>query len=241
VPVYLTAPSIAELARRTAEVLDRRALAWELLFVDDTSPDSAESELAALCAAEPRCAGLGLAENVGQHRALLAGFAETRGRLVASLDGDLQDEPEALPLLLDAAREYELVFAGRRGLYQSLARTISSRLFKSLLAATSGLPRDAGLFFVADGARARRVARIEAHDPFVSTALALERPRTLSIPVARARRPQGTSAYRGLARWRRGGRALGFVWRRRFGVAPSARTTPVPVRYRLGWVAREGS
>lgn len=237
VPVFGTAFAIAELARRTASVLDARRLAWELLFVDDASADGAEAELATLCAADARCAALGLARNVGQHRALLAGFACTRGRLVAALDGDLQDEPETLPSLLDAAADHELVFAGRSGRHQSLARTVSSRLFKTLLSLTGGMPRDAGLFLVTRGELARRIAASNDPDPFVSVALAFESARTTSVPAVRARRPEGRSAYRGLARWQRGVRALRFVWRRRSGRPPAGRASTVSVRYRLGWLA----
>jgi glycosyltransferase involved in cell wall biosynthesis len=238
VPVFATAHAIDALARRVAAALDGVA-SWEIVFVDDASPDRAREALAALCRAEPRAAALGLARNAGQHRALLAGFARARGRRVAALDGDLQDAPEAIPRLLAAAERAELVFAGRRGEYQSAARRLFSRLFKRLLAAATGLPADAGLFFVADGALARRVAERSDPDPFVTVALACERPRTLSIPVERAPRAEGRSAYGAFDRWALAARALRYLARRRLlGERGARRRAPAPaVAYRLGWLA----
>ena len=93
---------------------------------------------AQLAAEDPRIAVTVLAENVGQHRALAAGLAaEPEADVWVCLDADLQDPPEAVPLLLDrlARGDVDAVFAGRRGAYESLRPAADRRR------CTAGWPR----------------------------------------------------------------------------------------------------
>ena len=146
VPVYGNAETVGPLQARLRAVLDRAALAHETVFVDDASPDGSLAALRALAERDPAVRVLALPRNRGQHRAVLAGLRLARGRHVAIMDADLQDPPEALPALLARARDgYDAVFAGRRGHYESRGRLLTSRVFKWLLHAATGLPADAGM------------------------------------------------------------------------------------------------
>ena len=97
-----------------------------------------------------RTGELALVTVVGQHAAVLAGLARARGSWAAVLDGDLQDPPEVIPQLLAAGREQgvSVIFAGRRGRYESRARLLTSVLYKRTLSLLVGVPRDAGIFVV---------------------------------------------------------------------------------------------
>ena len=99
VPVYGNAATLAPLAERLAAALHGHD--WRLRLVIDASPDDSAAVAARLAAAEPRIAVTVLEINVGQHRALAQGLADEPGAEAwVCLDADLQDPPEAVPLLL---------------------------------------------------------------------------------------------------------------------------------------------
>ncbi|MEO0814567.1 MAG: glycosyltransferase family 2 protein, partial [Myxococcota bacterium] len=145
VPVFNNAQTVATLWERLRAVLGAEA---EVVFVDDRSPDDASQRIRALLDRDPRLVLVRMGENVGQNRAVLVGFAVAQGAWVVNLDADLQDPPEAIPELLNAAQRQgaDVVFAGRRGRYQSSARLLTSRLYKRTLSLATGVPPDAGIF-----------------------------------------------------------------------------------------------
>ena len=157
VPVYGNAATLEALAARLADALAGRA--WRLRFVIDASPDDSAAVAHRLAAADARIAVTDLTENVGQHRALAAGLAaEPEADAWVCLDADLQDPPEAVPLLLDrlARGDVEAVFAGRRGAYESLGRRLTGTLHRRVAARLTGLPADAGAFLAMRPRRADR-------------------------------------------------------------------------------------
>ena len=91
-----------------------------------------------------------------------------RGPWTVVMDADLQDPPEAIPALLQAAGDdVDVVFAGRRGRYESRLRLLTSRLFKRTLAVATGLPADAGMFFVANRHSVEVLTNMKGATPFV--------------------------------------------------------------------------
>ena len=211
VPVYRNAETLAELHRRLSHVVSDLDISSELIFVEDACPDGSLSVLAALARSDPRVVVLPMARNVGQHRAVLAGLAHSRGNVAVIMDADLQDPPEAIPALLKTlAQGFGAVFAGRRGRYESPMRLLTSRLFKYLLHLCTTVPRDAGLFVVVSHEMKKRLLELSEPTPFVTGLIGFTGLPTTSIPVQRAPRLHGNSAYSGLERLRIGVRAL--VW-----------------------------
>jgi glycosyltransferase involved in cell wall biosynthesis len=216
VPLYRTADTLPELYRRLSRALEGRT--FELVLVDDACPDGSGAAAAALAAADERVRVLSLPRNRGQHAAVLVGLAEARGGWVVALDGDLQDPPEAVPELLAAARDLgvPVVFAGRRGRYQSRARLLTSRAYKHTLALLAGVPRDAGLFVAVRRPVVDEVLRMDgARRPSVVAMIGCTGAPSRSIPVERARRPSGESSYGTWGRLTLGWRAVAWVvaWR----------------------------
>ena len=112
VPVYGCAGCLVALHDRVAAVLG--AADWELVLVDDCSPDAAWSILEELSENDGRVRAIRLSRNFGQHAAITAGLAEARGDWVVVMDCDLQDPPEEIPRLLAAAGEgYDVVLTKR--------------------------------------------------------------------------------------------------------------------------------
>jgi glycosyltransferase involved in cell wall biosynthesis len=195
VPVYRNAPTLRELCRRIRAVLDARARSYELVFVDDASPDESLAVLDEL-KQQGSTIVLPLSSNLGQHRAVLSGLRRATGRTVVVMDADLQDPPEAIPLLLDRLQEgFAAVYAARRGRYQSLFRRLTSRLFKAWVHVVAGVPTDMGPFTAMDRRMVDAVLSRAPHRPFIPALIAGAGLPIASVPVLRAPRPIGRSAY----------------------------------------------
>ncbi len=206
-PVYGNAATLHELARRVAVALAGHEVLLRLVI--DASPDDS----AAVAAALPGVRVTVLTKNVGQHRALARGLAdEPDADAWVCLDADLQDPPEAIPGLLAALGPAAAVFAGRRGAYESRARLLTGGLHRRLVTALTGLPPDAGAFFAVD-ARGRD-AIVGSDAPSVVAALGAARLPTASVPVERAARPVGVSAWTTRARLTQSLRTLRWLARR---------------------------
>ncbi len=131
VPVFDEAGSVEELARRVAAALDGVGRSFELLFVDDGSRDGTFERILAARAADERVKLVRLRRNFGKAAALTAGFDRALGKLIVTIDGDLQDDPDEIPRLLAELErgEYDLVSGWKRERKDPLTKTLPSKLF----------------------------------------------------------------------------------------------------------------
>ncbi len=220
VPVFRNADTLDELhARLVAALVAERS--FELVFVDDACPSGSAEVLERLAAEDDRVRHVRLPANVGQHRAILAGLAQARGGWIVVLDADLQDSPEAVPALLENARKggADAVFAGRRGRYESLPRHATSRVFKRALHLACGVPSDAGGFVVLSGRLAGRLVAMGTPPATLAAMIGCAGLPVRSLPVARAPRPRGRSAYGSVDRALIAGRTLVWVASRKLRTA----------------------
>ena len=219
VPVYRNADTLEALAARLAAAFGDRD--WRLRLVVDACPEGSAEVAERLAAADPRVAATVLPVNGGQHAALARGLAdEPDADAWVCLDADLQDPPEAVPLLLDrlAAGDVGAVFAGRRGAYQPVLRRITGTVHRRVAARLTGLPPDAGAFVAMDrDVRTAVVTEVLAgRAPSVVLAVARAHRPVTSVPVVRDVRPSGRSAWTGRARLRQSARSLAWALRTRF-------------------------
>jgi glycosyltransferase involved in cell wall biosynthesis len=111
VPVYRSATILPVLTARLKIALEPTALPFELILVNDCSPDDSWSRIVALVEEDPRVRGIDLTRNYGQHAATLAGIRAARGDIVITIDDDLQNPPEEIPKLLAKIDEgYDVVY-----------------------------------------------------------------------------------------------------------------------------------
>lgn len=108
VPVRDEEATIQELATRVTAVLDRLGRSFELIFVDDGSADGTVQRIREAHAADRRVKLVRLRRNFGKAAALSAGFDQSRGRIILTMDGDLQDDPDEIPRFLEALEEKDL-------------------------------------------------------------------------------------------------------------------------------------
>jgi glycosyltransferase involved in cell wall biosynthesis len=113
VPLYNEEESVGPLVDAVRDALEGQP-SWELVLVDDGSRDSTAQVAGALAAADPRVVLLQLARNYGQTQAMQAGFDRANGRIIVSMDGDLQNDPRDIPLVVAKLEEGFDLVAGYR-------------------------------------------------------------------------------------------------------------------------------
>lgn len=177
--------------------LARREL--EILIVDDGSTDGSWDEICALAATEPRLVGLRLRRNFGKAAALQAGFHAARGRIVITLDGDLQDDPKEIPRFLAALEQGADVVSGWKVERQDpWHKVLPSRIFNRLVSWLTGVRlHDHNCGFKAYRAEVLRELHLYGEQHRFVPVLAAERGfRIVELPVHHRPRRFGVSKYR---------------------------------------------
>ena len=141
VPVLDEAESIAELAARITAVLDELGLSFELVFVDDGSRDGTSGRVREAHERDPRIKLVRLRRNFGKAAALSAGFDFSRGALIITMDGDLQDDPGEIPRLLEKLEreDLDLVSGWKRQRRDPAAKRLPSKLFNWVTRRVAGI------------------------------------------------------------------------------------------------------
>ncbi len=142
-PVYRGEKMVAELVRRNVEALTFITDDYEIILVNDASPDNSWAAIEQECARDPRVKGLNLSRNFGQHYAITAGLAYASGEWIVVMDCDLQDRPEEIPNLYKKAQEgYDIVYARRMNNQFGFLKQLSSRFFHLAFDWLSGMKTD---------------------------------------------------------------------------------------------------
>jgi dolichol-phosphate mannosyltransferase len=130
IPTYGCVDCLQALYRRLTRTLQGMTASYQIVFVDDCSPDHAWPVLEALCRGDARVSAYRLSRNFGQQAAITAGLAQSCGRWVVVMDCDLQDPPEEIPRLYAAAQAgHDVVFARRKRKQHSFFRRLAARAF----------------------------------------------------------------------------------------------------------------
>lgn len=141
VPLHNESDSVARLHRHLRAVLEAVGRDYEILMVNDGSDDGTDRRLDRLAAADPRLRAVHLLRNYGQTSAMMAGFDLARGEVVVVIDGDLQNDPDDIPRLLDKIDEgYDVVSGWRRHRRDDrLRRVWPSRVANWLISRVTGV------------------------------------------------------------------------------------------------------
>ena len=141
VPVYNSATILPDLISRLELVLRDTGVMFELILVNDGSADQSSRLIGEAADAHPDVViGVLLARNGGQHAALMAGFAESRGDTVVTIDADLQNPPEEIPKLLALSRQgFDVVGSVRVNRQDSLFRRLMSGMINAAVRRSTGV------------------------------------------------------------------------------------------------------
>jgi dolichol-phosphate mannosyltransferase len=139
-PCYNDAGNIPELVRRLNIVSEEMGVPFEIIVVDDASPDNAWEVILNIAKEYDNFQGFRFSRNFGQHLAITAGIAQSIGDYVVIMDGDLQDLPEEIPKIFRKIQEgYDLVFTVRKERRGKKARKYVSVLYRYVINKLSGL------------------------------------------------------------------------------------------------------
>lgn len=141
IPVYNEEESLRELHRQLCQVAPLTASESEIIFVDDGSTDTSWSVIKALATEDPRVRGIRFRRNFGKAAALEAGFTAASGKILFSMDADLQDDPAEIPDFLDQmARENLDVISGwKKRRHDPWQKVFPSRIFNFMVSRLTGV------------------------------------------------------------------------------------------------------
>ena len=140
VSLYNECPALDELCSRLTSVLNSLQLTYEIIFIDDGSTDGSIEKLREFRSIYPAVRYIRFRRNFGKSAALAAGFRAARYDIIATLDADLQDIPEQLPLLLDQLDQgFDLVSGWRYQRRDKISRRIGSKIYNRVTSALTGV------------------------------------------------------------------------------------------------------
>jgi glycosyltransferase involved in cell wall biosynthesis len=198
VPVYGCSACLGELVSRVRTSLKPVPGGFELILVNDASPDDSWPAIAELCRKDKRIRGVSLSRNFGQHHAITAGLDLCRGEWVVVMDCDLQDRPEEICNLYNKAKEgFDIVLARRSSRKDGWIKRISSRLFYRTLAFLTGSEQDETIanFGIYRKKVIREVVRLRESIRYFPTMVKWVGFRTAAVDVRHAPRTHGKTSY----------------------------------------------
>jgi glycosyltransferase involved in cell wall biosynthesis len=203
VPVYNEEGNVGPLHAELTRVAEEIGGTYEIIFVNDGSRDRTLLRLGALRARDPHLRIVDLDGNFGEAAALSAGFANARGNVVVTLDGDGQNDPADIPLILARLRPDVDVVSGRRRERKEAfwTRVLPSRIANALIVRATGVPvHDCGCGLKAYRREVVAGARLpRGMNRFLPAILGVKATRVAEITVNDRRRGSGRSHY-GLSR-----------------------------------------
>ena len=144
IPVHNEEENAVPLYEEVKKVLDATDLDWECIIVDDGSTDRTIEKLLEAFPGDPRLCVVGLRRNFGQTAGLAAGFDRSRGQYIATMDGDLQNDPADIPMLLEALNEgrgYDVVSGWRKSRQDKLfSRRLPSMIANKMISRLTWTP-----------------------------------------------------------------------------------------------------
>ncbi|WP_164215767.1 glycosyltransferase family 2 protein [Virgibacillus sp. YIM 98842] len=198
IPVYGCETCLKELCSRLETTLTSIPANYEIILVNDASPDDAWTTIKALHEKNTNIKGIDLAKNFGQHHAITAGLDIAEGDWVVVMDCDLQDQPEEIPkLYLKALEGYEVVFGKRIERQDNWFKKKASQLFYLIYDYFTGASSDytAANFSIISRKVVRGFRRIEEQNRFFPLFIQWMGFKTASVEIKHSERKAGKSSY----------------------------------------------
>ena len=141
IPLYNEEESLPELHAWIKRVMEQNGYTYEIIFVNDGSTDSSWQVIRQLREENPEVGGICFRRNYGKSPALNTGFSLVRGKVVITMDADLQDSPDEIPELYRMITQdgYDLVSGWKKKRYDPLSKTIPTKLFNATARKVSGI------------------------------------------------------------------------------------------------------
>jgi len=197
-PVYRAEKILPILVSEINLVMERIGEDYEIILVDDRSPDNSWEVMKVLSSQNPRIKSIRLSRNFGQHSAIFAGLTKTKGDWVVVMDCDMQDQPKEIAKLYKKALEgYDIVLGQRENRKDKFLKKLSSKLFYKVFNYLSGANFDNNVanFGIYHQKTIKSILDMKDYVKFFSLFINWIGFKSVSIPIEHGEREEGKSTY----------------------------------------------
>lgn len=197
-PVYRAAKILPLLVKRIEKSVFKITDDYEIILVDDYSPDDSWNVIEVIAHSNPKVVGVKLSRNFGQHKAITAGLSFVTGDWVVVMDCDLQDQPEEIIKLYNKAQEgYDIVLASRINREDTFFKRLSSTIFHKIFSYLCGAKSDKtvanfGIYNIKVIREYNKMKEVARSFPSLVSYLGFS---TAIIPIEHASRYEGSTSY----------------------------------------------
>ena len=197
-PVYRAEKILPILVSEINLVMERIGEDYEIILVDDRSPDNSWEVMKVLSSQNPKIKSIRLSRNFGQHSAIFAGLTKTKGDCVVVMDCDMQDQPKEIAKLYKKALEgYDIVLGQRENRKDKFLKKLSSKLFYKVFNYLSGgqFNNEIGNFGIYKKKVIDSILNINDYIKFFPLFINWVGFKSTSIPIEHSSREEGKSSY----------------------------------------------
>ena len=197
-PVYRAEKILPILVSEINLVMERIGEDYEIILVDDRSPDNSWEVMKVLSSQNPRIKSIRLSRNFGQHSAIFAGLTKTKGDWLVVMDCDMQDQPKEIAKLYKKALEgYDIVLGQRENRKDKFLKKLSSKLFYKVFNYLSGgqFNNEIGNFGIYKKKVIDSILNISDYIKFFPLFINWVGFKSVSIPIEHGEREEGKSSY----------------------------------------------
>lgn len=197
-PVYQTEKIVPELVRQIETNVSKITSDYEIILVEDGSPDNSWGAIKQICQSNKKVKGIKLSRNFGQHYAITAGLDNTQGEWIVVMDCDLQDRPEEIISLYNTALQgYDIVLARRSNRQDTFLKRTYSKLFYRALGYLTGSKQDETIanFGIYHKRVIHEIIRMKENIRYFPTMVQWVGFKTIKVDVEHASRIEGKTSY----------------------------------------------
>ena len=197
-PVYRAEKILPILVSEINLVMERIGEDYEIILVDDRSPDNSWEVMKVLSSQNSKIKSIRLSRNFGQHSAIFAGLTKTKGDWVVVMDCDMQDQPKEIAKLYKKALEgYDIVLGQRENRKDKFLKKLSSKLFYKVFNYLSGANFDNNVanFGIYHQKTIKSILDMGDYVKFFSLFINWIGFKSVSIPIEHGEREEGKSTY----------------------------------------------
>lgn len=197
-PIYRAENIVEELVRQIVKNVEPLTSDFEIVLVNDASPDRSWMKIREICHKDSRVKGINLSRNFGQHYAITAGLSYASGEWVVVMDCDLQDRPDEIPnLYVKALEGWDSVFAQRVERQDSFFKRMSSKCFYGLFSYLTETRQDSSVanFGIYNRKVVKAILSMQDSVRYFPTMAQWVGYDKCYLPVRHSERLEGTSSY----------------------------------------------
>lgn len=200
IPCYRSEKTLSKVVYELIDEINKRSdrFDYEIILINDCSPDNVFQVIRELCAENPKIKGISFAKNFGQHSALMAGYRQTKGEIIITLDDDGQAPVENIYRLVEKIDEgYDVVFGKYPHVKQSIFRQLGSKVNNYMTEVMLDKPKDivGNSFYAMKDFVAKQMTSYTNSFPYIGGLIFQATSKIANVDVEQRSRIEGRSGY----------------------------------------------